>query len=80
MFYQDLYIIFLSGFLHSFLTVPPLYPIFLFQEVLNYKLNLYPLRTFGNFLGGPVVKNQSANAGHMGFIPSWGRFHMPQSN
>lgn len=66
MLYQDLYIILLSSFLHSALTVPPL---FLFYKVLNYKLNLYPLRKSGNFLGGPVV-NQSANAGHMCFIPS----------
>ena len=27
--------------------------------------------------GGAVVKNLSANAGHMGSVPGWGRFHMP---
>ena len=33
-----------------------------------------------DFLGGPVVKNPSANAGNMGSIPSPGRFHMQQGN
>ena len=32
------------------------------------------------FLGGPVVKNPTANARHIGLIPDPRRFHMPQSN
>ena len=32
------------------------------------------------FLGGPVVKNPTANARDMGLMPDPGRFHMPQSN
>ena len=32
------------------------------------------------FAGGLVVKNPSANAGHMGSIPSQGSPHKPQSN
>ena len=31
------------------------------------------------FLGGPVVKNQPANAGDMSLIPGPGRSHLPQS-
>ena len=34
----------------------------------------------GNFPGGPVVKNPSANAGEVGLIPHLGRSHMPWSN
>ena len=30
--------------------------------------------------GGPVVGNLPANAGNMGSIPGWGRFHMLRSN
>ena len=30
--------------------------------------------------GGPVVGNLPANAGNMGLIPGWGRFHMLRSN
>ena len=26
----------------------------------------------GDFPGGPVVKNQPSNAGHVGLIPGWG--------
>ena len=33
-----------------------------------------------DFLGGAVVKNPPANAGHMGSIPGPGRSHMPRSN
>ena len=36
-----------------------------------------------DFLGGPVVKNQPANAGNMGLIPAPGRSHKspcPQDN
>ena len=29
------------------------------------------------FLGGPVVKNPTANARHIGLIPDPRRFHMP---
>ena len=31
------------------------------------------------FPGGPVVKNLTANAGHMGSIPGPGRSHMPRT-
>ena len=34
----------------------------------------------GGFPGGKVVKNPTANAGHMGSIPGPGRSHMPWSN
>ena len=30
--------------------------------------------------GGPVVGNLPANAGNMGLIPGWRRFHMLRSN
>ena len=33
-----------------------------------------------DFSGGPVVKNQPANAGDTGLIPGLERFHMLQSN
>ena len=33
-----------------------------------------------DFPGGAVVKNQPANAGHMGSSPGPGRSHMPRSN
>ena len=33
-----------------------------------------------DFPGGPVVKNQPANAGHTGLIPDPGRFYMLQGN
>ena len=33
----------------------------------------------GDFLGGLVVKNPSANAGDTGSIHGLGRFHMPRS-
>ena len=32
----------------------------------------------GDILGGSVVNNPPANAGHMSLIPGLGRFHMPQ--
>ena len=34
----------------------------------------------GDFPGGTLVKNPSANAGHMGSVPGWERTHMPQSS
>ena len=34
----------------------------------------------GDFSGGEVDKNLSANAGDTGSIPGQGRFHMPCSN
>ena len=37
-------------------------------------------RVYGDFPGGPVVKNPSANAGDVGPVPNLGRPHMPQSN
>ena len=33
-----------------------------------------------NFLVDSVDKNLPAKARDTGFIPSWGRFHMPRSN
>ena len=33
-----------------------------------------------NFLGGPVVKNQPANAEDVGLIPGLGRFHTSWGN
>ena len=40
----------------------------------------YVKEWWGDFSGGPVVKNLPANAGDMGLIPSPGRFHMPWGN
>ena len=40
----------------------------------------YVKERWGDFPGGPVVKNLPANAGDMGLIPSPGRFHMPWGN
>ena len=40
----------------------------------------YKERILGDFPGGTVVKNTSANAGDMGSSPRLGRSHMPQSN
>ena len=37
-------------------------------------------QTVLDFLGSPLVKNQPANAGDTGFIPSQGRFHMTWGN
>ena len=34
----------------------------------------------GNFPGGPVVENLPANTGHMGLIPSLGKFNMLRGN
>ena len=34
----------------------------------------------GDFPGGPVVKNLTANTGDTGSIPGPGRFHMPRGN
>ena len=34
----------------------------------------------GDFLGGEVDKNLSANAGDTGSIPGLGRLHMPRSS
>ena len=34
----------------------------------------------GDFPGGPMVKNSSANAGGMGLMPGLGRFHTPWGN
>ena len=44
--------------------------------------NLWNLirRKKGEFPGGSVVKNPSANAGDTGSSPGPGRSHMPQSN
>ena len=40
-----------------------------------------PVKYFlGDFLGGPVVKNLSANAGDTGLIPGLGKSHMLQGN
>ena len=36
--------------------------------------------SFGDFPGGPVVKNSPANAGDPGLIPGTGRFQTPQSS
>ena len=48
-----------------------------FDIVLYYKTyNILSVRLPGD----AVVKNPPANAGDMGFIPSPGRSHMPQSN
>ena len=38
------------------------------------------IRDYGDFPGGPVVKNPPANAGDTGLSPGPGRFHMPWSN
>ena len=32
---------------------------------------------FGNFSGGPMIKNSPANAGNTGSISGLGRSHMP---
>ena len=34
----------------------------------------------GEFPGGPVVKNLTANAGNMDLIPGWRTVHIPRSN
>ena len=59
------------------------------------KLKAFPLRSgmrqgcpllpliqhsIGDFTGGAVVKNPSANAGDTGSSPELGRSHMPRSN
>ena len=43
---------------------------------------LLPLiqHSIGDFTGGAVVKNPSANAGDTGSSPELGRSHMPRSN
>ena len=35
---------------------------------------------YGDFPGGPVIKNPLANEGHMGSIPGPGSFHMLRGN
>ena len=40
----------------------------------------YLKKKTGEFPGGPVVKNPSANAGDMGLIPPAGRSHELQGN
>ena len=37
-------------------------------------------KKLGDFPGGPVVKNQPANAGNMGSISGPGRPHLSQGN
>ena len=41
---------------------------------------LFKKQTLGDFPGGAVVKNPSANAGDTGSTPGPGRSHMPRSN
>ena len=43
-------------------------------------LNKQEDRMFGDFHGGPVVRNHPAHAGDTGSIPSSGRSHVPQNN
>ena len=39
-----------------------------------------PVKVKGDFLGDPVAKNPSANAGDTGSIADLGRFHVPRGN
>ena len=36
------------------------------------QLHLIKIKDFGDFAGGPVVKNLPCNAVDMGLIPGWG--------
>ena len=38
----------------------------------------YLIQNFLDIPGGPLIKNPPVNAGHMGWIPGMGRFHMLQ--
>ena len=49
------------------------------DPLIDFKRN-YPLGEWGDFPGGPVVKNPPANAGDTGSRLGPGRFHMPQGN
>ena len=54
---------------------------FLHFKKLNLSLESVCQKALGrDFTGGPVVKNLPGNAGDVGFIPGFGRFHRQGDN
>ena len=54
--------------------------VLLLAKVYNFGLHLFKDKLFGEFPGGPVVKNLPGNAGEVGSIPDPRRSHRHLDN